>query len=126
MLNLAYHSSAFKSANAACVCGFVAALFLSQSATADVVNGSTAGASSFELDTELLDTLQFSRVEEEDLHLSDEYDLRTELSFKLRPKLPKFSRKGAFGLKLFDQPRVEVSQSSARDLFFGEAIPADG
>ena len=105
----------------------VVALFMSQSVRADVttdaLTGSAIDSNTFELDPALLDTLQFSRVEEEDLHLGDDYDLRTEVSFKLRPALPNFSREGAYGLNMFGRPQMEVRQSTTRDLFFGEAIP---
>ncbi|MFK7892766.1 MAG: hypothetical protein AB8B63_18275 [Granulosicoccus sp.] len=33
---------------------------------------------------------------------------QTEVSFKLRPKRPRFSREGAFGLDLFTEPRLDV------------------
>lgn len=118
-----YLNSAKKVASACCACSFVVTLFLSQSASADVLSGVSSNPNSFELDPALHDSLQFSRVEDEDLYFSDDYDLRTEVSFKLRPALPNFSREGAYGLNMFGRPRMEVRQSTARDLFFGEAIP---
>lgn len=34
---------------------------------------------------------------------------QTEFSFKLRPRMPEFSREGAFGLNLFREPRLDVN-----------------
>ncbi len=106
-----------------CAYSFVAALFLSQSAFAEGLGQELPDDNHFELDPALLDTLQFSRVEGSDLQPSDEYDLRTEVSFKLRPALPKFSREGAYGLNMFGTPQMQVRQGTTKDLFFGEARP---
>lgn len=115
----------FKTAGkrSAFVAGFVCAMVFSQSALAEDVNPEKRNSGNFELDSVLIDTMQFSRVQEADLHLLDEYDLRTEVSFKLRPSLPNFSREGAFGLNMFGRPEMEVLQSTRRDLFFGQALP---
>ncbi len=106
----------------ACVIG--CAIGVSQTALADESSSPESHSGNFELDSALLDTLQFSRVQDSsDLNLHDDYDLRTEVSFKLRPSLPNFSREGAFGLNMFGRPEMEVLQSTRRDLFFGEAVP---
>ncbi len=118
-----YRAAAEGFARSSCVRGIFVALFLSQSALADGLPGESAEASSFELDPALIDSLQFSRVEDNDLQLSDDYDLRTEVSFKLRPTMPKFNREGAYGLNMFGTPTMEIRQSTQRDLFFGEALP---
>lgn len=103
--------------------GLACALGLNQTAIAEEFNPSYHNSGSFELDPALIDTLQFSRVDDSELHLTDEYDVRTEVSFKLRPSLPNFSREGGFGLNMFGRPQMEVVQGSRRDLFFGEAVP---
>lgn len=79
----------------------------------------------FDIGTELIDTLQFSRVDDTEIQSVDnsDYDLRTEVSFRLRPVMPNFSREGAFGLNMFGTPRMEVRQDSTRNLFFNEALP---
>ena len=123
MLKQAYHSASLGVAKVFCANALVVALFVSQSAAADTLGSLGAQSDSFELDSALLDTLQFSRVEGDDLNISDDYDIRTELSFKLRPNMPNFSREGAYGLNMFGTPRLEVRQNTSRDLFFGEAIP---
>jgi len=79
--------------------------------------------SAFELDPALIDTLQFSRVEGNDLQLTDDYDLRTEVSFKLHPAKPNFSRAGGYGLNMFGTPKMQVRQQSVKDAMFGEAVP---
>lgn len=128
MVSKAHLTAEQRVARLSCVSSFVAALLFSQAALADVtavdfLSVGTTGSNNFELDQELLDTLQFSRVEDEDFQISDDYDLRTEVSFKLRPTKPNFSRQGAFGLNMFGTPQMHVRQSTTRDLFFGEAMP---
>lgn len=44
---------------------------------------------------------------------------QTEFSFKLKPKLPNFSREGAFGLDLFDAPRLNIQSYLAGPSEFG-------
>jgi len=97
----------------------VLSLFFTQSVLAEEV----ADSGNFELDSALIDTLQFSRVEESEFDIADDYDLRTDISFKLRPALPKFSREGAYGLNMFGTPQMHVKQGSRRDSFFKEALP---
>jgi len=112
-------------------CAGVFALFLSQSALADSFSSGLSGdladpiasGDSFELDPALIDTLQFSRVDDADLHLMDETELQTEVSFKLRPTMPNFSREGAYGLNMFGTPQMEVRQGSRRDAIFIETVP---
>ncbi len=109
--------------------GVSAALLFYQVASADTsaptIDINAAESTSFDLDTELIDTLQFSRVDENDIDATDysDYDVRTEVSFRLRPTMPKFSREGAYGLNMFGTPRMEVRQNNARGLFFNEILP---
>jgi len=104
-------------------CALVSSLVVSQTAVAEEAGPATRNSGSFELDPALIDTLQFSRVDKSESHLSEDYDVRTEVSFKLRPTLPNFSREGGFGLNMFGRPQMEVTQGNRRDLFFGEAVP---
>ena len=77
----------------------------------------------FNLDPAELDAIRFTRAREIDsnaianlgarLPEDRPYDFtgitrQTEFSFKLKPKLPDFSRKGAYGLDLFDAPRLDI------------------
>jgi len=69
-----------------------------------------------------LDSIRFTRAVDDGVYagtlsqsavptgrLSDSAIMRqTEVSFKLRPKLPDFSREGAYGFDLFDSPRLDV------------------
>jgi len=107
--------------------GLVCSLVLSQTAVAQEADpqqrNEKRNSGSFELDPALIDTLQFSRVDKSEHHLSEDYDVRTEVSFKLRPTLPNFSREGGFGLNMFGRPQMEVTQGNRRDIFFGEAVP---
>jgi hypothetical protein len=81
----------------------------------------------FGLSPSSLDTIQYTRAEEDDWqHSSFSASLpidrpadfqnrlrQTELSFKLRPKLPDFSREGAYGFDLFEEPQLAVSTAPA-------------
>ena len=53
---------------------------------------------------------------------------QTEFSFKLKPKWPDFSREGAFGLQLFDDPRLDIrsSLSGTNWLYSGVSPLHDG
>ena len=77
----------------------------------------------FNFDPAELDTIRFTRAQEDGSYADANLESRlpedaqpyfpgitrhTEFSFKLRPKLPDFSREGAYGLDLFDSPRVDV------------------
>ena len=77
----------------------------------------------FNFDPARLDTIRFTRAQEDSayagmdlgsgLPLDRPSDFpgatrQTEFSFKLKPKLPDFSREGAYGLDLFDSPRLDV------------------
>lgn len=74
----------------------------------------------FGLDPAELDPIQYSRTNDTDLSRSalsradsayERYQWatrQTEFSFKLKPKRPKFSREGAFGLNLFTDPQLDV------------------
>jgi hypothetical protein len=48
---------------------------------------------------------------------------QTEFSFKLKPKLPDFSRKGAYGLDLFTEPRLDIQSHLMGPARLGEVIP---
>lgn len=79
-------------------------------------------ADPFGFDATELDPIRFTRAEEDASpagYLSAEVQAdrpadfqsithQTEFSFKLKPKLPDFSRKGAYGLDLFDSPRLDI------------------
>lgn len=81
-----------------------------------------SGVSQFGFNSAELEPLQFTRsdLESLDLHSIDidkrRYDGReliapshqTQFSFKLKPKRPEFSREGAFGLDLFQNPELNV------------------
>lgn len=76
----------------------------------------------FNFDPTELDPIRFTRAEEELRPLANlgysrpldkpsdypAFTQQTSFSFKLKPKLPQFSRKGAYGLDLFDAPRLDV------------------
>ena len=48
---------------------------------------------------------------------------RTEFSFKLKPKLPDFSREGGYGLELFTEPRLDIQSRLMGPARLGDAIP---
>lgn len=80
------------------------------------------GMDPFGFDPAELDPIRYSRSDSETIDLrstgadASAYTGRdhmpalrqTQFSFKLRPKLPDFSREGAYGLDLFSDPRLEV------------------
>lgn len=81
------------------------------------------GANPFNFNPAELDSIRFTRSENSfapgiDLGSSEQAvdrpaDFRsvthqTAFSFKLRPKLPDFSKEGAYGLSLFDSPRLDI------------------
>ncbi|MFK7995751.1 MAG: hypothetical protein AB8B87_16570 [Granulosicoccus sp.] len=83
------------------------------------------GTDPFNFDPAELDTIRFTRSQEDfassirlgsDLPIDRPADFRslthqTAFSFKLKPKLPNFSREGAYGLDLFDSPRLDVKSN---------------
>ena len=70
-----------------------------------------------------LEPLRYSRIETQpqvylgiDRSVDQPEDIwtitrQTQFSFKLKPRWPDFSREGAFGLHLFDDPRVDIRSS---------------
>jgi len=76
----------------------------------------------FDFNPAELDPIRFTRAEEDfastislgaDLPVDRQSEFssvtrHTDFSFKLKPKLPDFSREGAFGLALFDAPRLDI------------------
>ncbi len=70
-----------------------------------------------------LDSIRFTRSksapvgiratdEEAQKHLDGRHNFltrQTEFSFKLKPKMPNFSREGAYGFDLFEEPRLDVN-----------------
>lgn len=84
------------------------------------ITGSEADPFSF--DATDLDAIRYTRAEgdkPEAVNLASKFTLdqpahypslthQTEFSFKLKPKLPDFSREGAYGLDLFDAPRLDI------------------
>lgn len=81
-----------------------------------------SGADPFNFNPAELDPIRFTRAEENatatiDMgsglpidHPADFHRItrQTAFSFKIKPKLPDFSREGAYGLYLFDSPRLDV------------------
>lgn len=89
---------------------------------ADNVSLSDTSADPFSFDSTDLDAIRYTRAEDDQ---SDSASLgarfavdqpsdypnltrQTQFSFKLKPKLPDFSREGAYGLDLFDAPRLDI------------------
>jgi len=86
----------------------------------------------FGLNPTELDPIRFTRAEEDSWAISTmpgmlpvdrpaDFQSRlrqTELSFKLRPKLPDFSKEGAYGFDLFEQPRLAVNSALAGTVDF--------
>lgn len=86
------------------------------------VSAADSSLSPFDFNAAELEPIQFTRSDIESLDLqstdleSRRYDGReailpshlTEFSFKLKPKRPDFSREGAFGLDLFQDPELDV------------------
>ena len=69
----------------------------------------------FAFDSAELDRIRFTRSEDTQpgVPAFDQSSLirQTEVSFKLKPKLPQFSREGSYGLDLFSDPRLDVRSS---------------
>ncbi len=79
----------------------------------------------FSFDATELDSIRFTRSENQDLGvlyssgsmikhggaLAPVLTRQTEVSFKLKPKRPEFSKQGAYGLDLFSDPRLAVRSS---------------
>ncbi len=79
-----------------------------------------------------LELIQYSRAHSDAIVVSDtafdaEYEhvplnRQTQFSFKLKPKRPSFTRKGAYGLDLFTDPRLDVKQRLSGPSHLDEAI----
>ena len=112
-----------------------------------IATGTLAGANELQLapkeidlfnfDPAELDPIRFTRAEEDSRPLAglmpigpldSPADYRgliheTSFSFKIKPRLPDFSKEGAYGLHLFDSPRLDVSRKFLGvESLFPEAI----
>lgn len=81
-----------------------------------------SGADPFDFDPAELDPIRFTRSEDDfasEINLGAELPVdrpedfrsithQTAFSFKLKPKLPDFSKEGSYGLSLFDSPRLDI------------------
>lgn len=106
--------------------------------SSDITGGASTGSHTFELNPAELDPIRFTRSKVDrdsslrsDLAEQTVYQSReprtaarqTEFSFKLKPKLPDFSRKGGYGLELFTEPRLDIQSRMMGPARLGDAIP---
>ncbi|ASJ76094.1 hypothetical protein [Granulosicoccus antarcticus] len=103
----------------------------------DIVGQAINYSDPFELNPAELDPIRFTRSKierggdgssnvESDVYQGRDNHIaarQTEFSFKLKPKLPDFSRKGAYGLDLFTEPRLDVHSRLMGPARIGEVIP---
>ena len=79
----------------------------------------------FRLDPDQLAPIRFSRANNEDKQpIPLNADHRTEFSFQLKPARPDFSRKGAFGLKMFGRPEMAIQTGKISNEDLTNFIPA--
>lgn len=92
--------------------------------SADAHTANNSESDPFAFGTSELDRIRFTRsadaqlginargsLGEEDYSSEPRLVRQTEVSFKLKPKRPEFSREGAYGLDLFTDPRLDVNSS---------------
>jgi hypothetical protein len=100
---------------------------------AHTTGGVDPAAAPFQLDAEQLGPLQYSRIQDNGTPALRAGELQTQISFKLKANRPEFSRKGGYGLNMFNQPELAVQtglmgphhlQQSVLDLHSGFAYSA--
>lgn len=104
----------------------------------DITGRASIDSDPFELNPAELDPIRFTRSKADRAinlrSVTSEHDVypsryprssarQTEFSFKLKPKLPDFSRKGGYGLDLFTEPRLDIQSRLMGPSRLGDAIP---
>ena len=109
------------------LCGMLATPLLAQAQNLDLATPGmveSGDINPFHFDSNIIDTIQFSRVETTDQTLRYA-ERQTEFSLSLKPAMPKFSLENGFGLNMFShaQPAVEIESGRLGRNRLVESIP---